>query len=405
MLLSRKQTSMSSDNFIDITYLDNASTTYPKPACVWEAAKDYIENIGANPGRSGNYLARKAENVVANCRDSLARLFNIKDPNSIALTFNATHALNTVLKGTLNQGDHVIITNFEHNSVIRPIEKLKRTGIVEYDVVDSNVDGIFQSIDFEAAIKTNTKLIVINHASNVIGVIAPIEEVIKIAHRHGVQVLVDASQTAGFLDIDVEALDIDYLVFTGHKALLGASGTGGFYAKDPYVVRTLMEGGSGSNSLSPVHPGVLPDKFEAGTMNYLGIAGLGASLEQLLTTGIAINRTRELDLTKELLEGLSAIEDITIYGTTDIDRKVPVLSFNITGQTASEVATVLDQKYKIMVRPGLQCAPLIHKTLGTSPNGTVRISLGASTTQKDIHTLLSAVQEVVHEKSTLIHTS
>lgn len=388
---------MSSEEFTGITYLDNASTTYPKPACVWEAAKDYLENIGANPGRSGNYLARKAEKVVADCRNNLARLFNIKDSDTIALTFNATHALNTILKGTLEQGDHVIITNFEHNSVIRPIEKLKRASIIQYDVIDSDSNGIFRITDFEAAIKSDTKLIVVNHASNVLGVVAPIAEIIKTAHKQGVQVLVDASQTAGFLDIDVEALDIDYLVFTGHKALQGASGTGGFYAKDPYAVRTLIEGGSGSNSLSPVHPGTLPDKFEAGTMNYLGIAGLGASLEKLITTGIATTRARELDLTKELLEGLSAMEDITIYGTTDIDCKVPVVSFNIAGQTASEVATVLDQKYKIMVRPGLQCAPLIHKTLGTSPHGTVRVSFGASSTQKDIHSLLSAVQEIIHE--------
>lgn len=396
---------MNSDDISGIIYLDNASTSYPKPACVWEAAKDYIENVGANPGRSGNYLARKAEIIVNNCRNNLAKLFNIKDPDTIAFTFNATHALNTILKGTLYQGDHVVITNFEHNSVIRPVEKLKRANIVEYDIVESDSEGIFDLSKFEAVIKENTKLIVVNHASNVLGVIAPIEEVITLAHKHGVKVLIDASQTAGFLDIDVNALNIDYMVFTGHKALLGASGTGGFYAKDPYAVKTLMEGGSGSNSLSPVHPGSLPDKFEAGTMNYLGIAGLGASLDKLLINGIGVSRKLELALTKKLIDELSAIEAITIYGTTDINRKVPVVSFNIAGQTASEVATILDQKYKIMVRPGLQCAPLIHKTLETSPNGTVRVSLGANNTQNDIHNFITAIHEIVYEKSPVIHTS
>lgn len=383
------------DQTVAVTYLDNASTTFPKPACVWEAAKDYIEKVGANPGRSGNFLARRAETIVHDCRERLGLLFNAKDLDNIALTFNATHALNTIIKGTLEQGDHVIITNFEHNSVIRPVEKLKRNGVIEYDLVESNDKGLFNISDFESAIKPNTKLVIVNHASNVLGVLTPIAEIIKLAHKHDVKVLVDASQTAGLIDINVEKLDVDYLVFTGHKALLGASGTGGFYAKDPYPIATLMEGGSGSNSQSPVHPGILPDKFEAGTMNYLGIAGLAASLKMILDKGIASTYSAEIELTEYLLAKLSVVNGITIYGTTDINLKVPVVSFNIAGMTASEVATILDSDYKIMVRPGLQCAPLVHKTIGTAMNGTVRISIGATNTKKDIDLLIDALTKIV----------
>lgn len=380
-------------------YLDNASTSHPKPDAVWEIIREYIQHIGASPGRSGSHLARRAEELVKDCRRQLATLLGAQDADNIVFTVNATHALNTIIKGVLKQGDHVIYSSFEHNSVIRPIEKLKRAGLITSTVIECDTKGDFTISDFESAITANTRLLVINHASNVIGMLTPIEEIICIAHKHKVLVLVDASQTTGFIDIDVAKLDVDFLAFTGHKSLLGPSGTGGFYAKDPYSVDTLMEGGSGSNSQSPIQPGILPDKFEAGTVNYLGLAGLGASLQYLSTQGFQKVRAQELSLLAYLLEQLPTVPGITIYGSRDVSRKVPVVSFNLAGIPANEVSAALDDDFKIVTRPGLQCAPLVHKSIGTFPTGTVRVSLGIHNTSSDIDYLVSALRTISQKHS------
>jgi cysteine desulfurase / selenocysteine lyase len=376
----------------DKIYFDNASTSHPKANSeIVEAISFYLNEIGSSPGRSGHALARMGDEVVSDTRNALAELFNIKRADKIAFTLNATHALNNAIKGSLKQGDHVIISNFEHNSVIRPLEKLKRQGVIEYDVFESDENGIFDLNKLNQLFKTNTSLIAINHASNVIGVMSPIEEIIKIAHEKDVKVLVDASQTAGLVDINVEELGVDILCFTGHKSLLGPSGTGGLYVKDYMSMNTLIEGGSGGNSFSLVHPGDMPDKFEAGTLNYLGIAGLGASIQALNEQGISNIKDHEMSLLQLLLNGLAVNDKVKIYGSLDISKKVPLVSFNIDGYMPNEVGKILNDEYGIMVRTGLQCAPLIHKTIGTFPHGTVRISLGWKSTENQVNTLIQAI--------------
>lgn len=376
----------------DTIYLDNASTSHPKANVeIIEAISFYLNEIGSSPGRSGHTLAKMGDEVISDTRKALGELLNIKRVDKIAFTLNATHALNIAIKGSLKQGDHVIISNFEHNSVIRPLEKLRRQGIIEYDIFESDEKGNFDLNKLNGLFKTNTSLIAINHASNVIGVLSPIEEIIKLAHSKGVKVLVDVSQTAGLIDIDVEALDLDMLCFTGHKSLLGPSGTGGMYVKDYMSMSTLIEGGSGGNSYSLIHPGDMPDKFEAGTINYLGIAGLGASVQALNEQGIENIRNHEMQLLQKLLNSLKENEKVKIYGSLDLPHKVPLISFNIDGYMSNEVGKILNDEYGIMTRTGLQCAPLIHKTLGTYPHGTVRVSLGWKNTENQINTLIQAI--------------
>lgn len=379
-------------------YLDNASTSYPKPLILAEAIETYLVDAGCSPGRSGHARARKSEEIVDNARRSLATLLGCKEYLNIAFTYNATYALNFAIKGILKQGDHVITTCMEHNSVLRPLEKLKRQGIIEYSVIGLDVDGMLNLQEYEQAFRDNTALVVINHASNVTGIVNPIELMIPHAHDKGAKVLVDASQTVGFLDIAIDGLSVDFLAFTGHKSLLGLPGLGGLYIKDADDLETTIEGGTGGNSFSLVQPGSLPEKFEAGTCNYTGIAALGAGIKYITSEGIEKTRQRERALLSYLTGELATVQDVVLYGVVETTHKVPVLSFNITGIPANEVSTVLDSTYSIMTRPGLQCAPLIHKALGTHPIGTVRVSLGMHTTESECDNLVEAVKAIIQGK-------
>lgn len=385
-----------------LVYLDNATTSNPKPDAMPRAISNYLKNIGASPGRSSHQLAKMADSMVNETRELLAGFFGIDYPERISFTYNATYALNTLIKGTLKKGDHVIITNFEHNSVLRPIAKLAREKLIEYTVVNSDVDGNFNLDHFKKAIRNNTKLIICNHASNVIGVILPINDICKLAHDNNISVLLDASQTAGFLDIDLHKTPVDMLVFTGHKSLLGPSGIGGFYTKRYLDIDTLIEGGSGGNSETLFQPENMPDKFEAGTLNYLGIAGLRASLKFIIQRMDRF-RINERKLTQYLLDNLEFIPGIMVYGTKDIERKVPIVAFNIDFFDSNELGKILNDR-GILVRTGLHCAPLIHKTLGTTKNGTVRVSLGWKTTQQDVDKLLYVLHRIISDqKSVKIH--
>jgi len=262
-------------------YLDNASTSYPKPNELYKAINEYGKHIGASPNRAMYSLAKKAEILVESTREQFAELFNLSNPNHLCFTLNATHSLNIAIKGILKKNDHVIITSFEHNATFRPIFTATERGTISYDILESDKDGIFRLECLETLIKCNTRLIICNHASNVIGVISPIKEIGYIAKKNKIPFLVDCAQTAGLLDIDVKEACIDILAGTGHKSLLGPSGVGFLYLRDPELVNTLIEGGSGQNSLSPRHPKNMPHKFEAGTLNYLGITGLNASLKYI----------------------------------------------------------------------------------------------------------------------------
>lgn len=376
-------------------YFDNASTSFPKPDFISNVIKTYLATAGCSPGRSGHSRARKSEELIDNARKQIAELLGVKDPRQISYTYNATYALNMAIKGCVVDGDHVITTCFEHNSVLRPLEKLKRSGQISYTVVGLNSKSTINIQEYKKSFTPNTRLVVINHASNVTGAIAPVGEMIKIAHGRGAKVLVDISQTAGFLDINLSGWDVDFAAFTGHKSLLGLPGVGGLYVKDERSLSTVIEGGTGVNSISLVQPGYMPEKFEAGTLNYTGIVALGASSNHISDIGLATIRQHEYSLLEYLTKELSAISGLAIIGGDDISMKVPIISFVIEGIPSNEVSKILDKRYGIMTRPGIQCAPLTHKALGTSPNGTIRVSLGFNNTKEECKKLIEAIKEIV----------
>ncbi len=377
-------------------YLDNASTSYPKPAQVIEAVLHFLAEVGASPGRSGHRLSVQAGRIVYDAREALAQLLNIDDPLRIVFGHNVTEVLNLALKGLLRPGDHVITSSMEHNSVMRPLRTLERHG-VRVTVVPCSSQGLLDPVEVEMAIATDTRLVVLNHASNVVGTLLPVREVGRIAHKHDLLLLVDAAQTAGCWPIDVQADAIDLLAFTGHKGLLGPTGTGGLYIGPRVSVddfEPLTQGGTGSQSEFEQQPPFLPDKYESGTANAMGLAGLGAGVRFVLETGVDEIRRHEMELTGQLLDGLSQISSVVVYGPQDAAVQTAVVSFNIGGMEPSEVGLQLDEEYEILCRPGLHCAPSAHKTIGTFATGTVRLSPGLYTTHDDIAKALRAVEHV-----------
>ncbi len=380
--------------------MDNAATSWPKPPQVIEAMADFLERAGGNPGRSGHRLSIEAGRVVYDTREAVAELFNVPDPMRVIFTGNATHALNIAIRGLVKPGDKVITTSIEHNSVMRPLRALEREG-VELVVVECAPDASLDPSDVEAALKGGARLVVINHASNVVGTILPIAEIAGIAHRYGALVLIDAAQTAGCLPIDVQESGIDMLAFTGHKSLLGPTGTGGLVINDTVDIgqlAPLIEGGTGSRSEFEKQPEELPDKYESGTINAVGLAGLKAGIDYINARGIDEIRWDESELAGYLLEGLSAIPDITVYGPSDILRRTTVVSFTSDNKSVSEIGYRLDEEFGVLSRVGLHCSPALHKTIGTFPKGTVRLAPGPFTTESDIASVIAAVEEVVRDE-------
>jgi len=358
-----------------------------------------MRDVGASPGRSGHRRSVEAGRIIFETRDALAQLLGVEDPLRIIFTSNATEALNLALRGTLHIGDHAITSSMEHNSVMRPLRALEREG-VEVSVVDCSSDGFIDPRTIEKNIKRSTRLIVISHASNVTGTLLPVAEVGEIARRHGVLLLVDAAQTVGSYPIDVETMNIDILAFSGHKGLYGPQGTGGLYLRRglSQELRPLKYGGTGSQSEYEYQPRFLPDKYESGTPNTPGLAGLGAGVRFVQSKGISNIQIKEERLTQLLLDGLKEDPGIIVYGSGDARKRVAVVSFNIFGLTASEVAMQLEEYYHIMCRPGLHCAPVAHKTISSFPYGTVRLSLGCFTTRDDIVTAVEAVRKIAAGK-------
>ena len=376
-------------------YLDNAASSWPKPDATWQAMEHFMRSVGANPGRSGHQLSIEAGRILMDARDALADLFVAEDPLRICFTKNATEALNLAIYGTLRPGDHCITSSMEHNSVMRPLRDLEEKGL-EVTVVTCSSQGELDPLKIEKTIKPNTKLIVITHASNVVGTLMPISEIGKIARRRGVLFCVDAAQTAGAYPIDVEAMQIDFLAFTGHKSLCGPQGTGGLYIREGLEAKLepLMRGGTGSRSEFQVQPEFIPDKYESGTPNTVGIAGLGAGVRFILSQGLAEIRAKEKGLTRMLIEGLQSIPGVVVYGCGDAYKQIAICSFTITGLTPSEVTMTLDEEFGIMSRPGLHCAPAAHQTINTFPQGTVRLSAGFFTTEEEIAHALEAVGKI-----------
>lgn len=373
--------------------MDNAATSWPKPESVYRAVDHFNRKLGASPGRGSHRRSVISGQILLETRESLAGLFNIKDSSHIAFTVNVTEAINIALKGLLEPGDHVVISSMEHNAVVRPLHTLKDKG-VEVTVVRCSPDGTLDPSLLEQALTLRTRLVCLLHASNITGTIMPVAEVGRIVRQKGILFMVDAAQSAGVLPVDVEEQNIDLLAFTGHKGLLGPQGTGGLYIRPGLDVRPLVEGGTGSQSERVDQPDFMPDRFESGTPNTPGIAGLNAGVQFIQETGMEKIRQHEQELTDALIQGLREIKGVILYGPCDSRRQTAVVSFNIEDRDCGEVSFLLDQKYGIQSRSGLHCAPLAHRTMGTLKRGACRLSPGFFNTMEDIHKVIKAVYEI-----------
>ena len=373
-------------------YLDNAATSFPKPASVIRAVHETLRQIGASPGRGSHSHARKALEIVAACRAKAARLFGVADPNRIAFTKNATEGINIVLKGWLRPGDRAVISAMEHNSVARPLARLKSEGVA-VDVAPCNVRGHLDLNAFERMLSPPPRLVCLVHASNVNGALQPVLEAARMCGRAGVPLLLDAAQTAGIQPIDADAWGIGMLACSGHKALLGPPGTGILYVRPGLDVLPLMEGGTGSRSEELVQPDEYPDRFESGTPDLPGIAGLSEGIGFVLETGVSKILGRELRLAALLEEGLARLAGVRVLAPEV--RGTGTVSFTVSGMNPADVGHLLDEGFGIAVRTGLHCAPMAHRTLGTFPEGTVRVSPGYSTTFEEIDRFLEAVSTLL----------
>ena len=381
-------------------YFDNAATSWPKPPGVAQAMVHYLDQVGANPGRSGHRLSIEAGRIVYRTREAVASLFDAPDPLRVVFAANVTEALNLALLGLLRPGDHVVTSSMEHNSMMRPLRALEQRGVA-LTVVPCTRQGMLDPADVEAAIRPDTRMIALNHASNVVGTLLPVAQVGRVARDHNVWLLVDAAQTAGAYPVDVQADRIDLLAFTGHKSLYGPMGTGGLVIGervDVAELEPLKRGGTGSHSEHEAQPTFLPDLCESGTPNAVGLAGLGAGLQWLQERGIDSVRTHEAALTQQLIDGLRAIPGVTVYGPLDAGQQVAAVSFTIEGLETSQIGLILEEEHGIMCRVGLHCAPAAHKTIGAFPHGTVRLGLGATNTAKEVDEALAAVRAVAQER-------
>ncbi|WP_317890240.1 aminotransferase class V-fold PLP-dependent enzyme [Paenibacillus sabuli] len=378
----------------EVLYFDHAATSWPKPQAVLDAVMSAMQHESANPGRGSHRMAVKASRVLFGGRRSLAKLFGIRNPNDIAFTLNTTAALNVAIKGFLKPGDHVIATAVEHNSVRRPLTYIREHG-VEVSYVDTDEHGELDAAMVESAIRPHTALIIVNHSSNLLGSILPVADIGEVARRHGVRLLVDAAQSAGVLDIDVEAMGIDMLAFPGHKALLGPQGTGGLYLHPELDLEPLLHGGTGSQSEAEGQPDIRPDRYEAGTPNTPGIAGLRAGVETILDVGTARIRAHERELTLRLMDGLQALKGLRILGPPAGRPRTGIVSFVASEVDPSELAFILDQHYGIAVRAGYHCTPLAHGQAGTSSTGAVRASVGWTSTTDEVDAFIAAMKEIM----------
>lgn len=379
-------------------YLDNAATSWPKPPGVGRAMLQFLQETGANPGRSGHRLSVEAARVVYATREALADLFGAPDPLRVIFGLNVTDGLNLALHGLLRAGDHAITSSMEHNSVMRPLRELEKSGVA-LTCLPCAADGSLDPADLEAAIRPQTRLLALNHASNVCGTILPVRQAGLIARQHDLLLLVDAAQTAGVVPIHMERDAIDLLAFTGHKSLYGPMGTGGLILGsrvNPAELQPRRQGGTGSRSEHEQQPDFLPDRFESGTPNAVGLAGLLAALEWLQSRGPAIRRQEE-QLCRQLLDGLAEIPGVLVYGPQRADLQTATVAFNIAGMEPSTVGLRLDEEFNILCRVGLHCAPAAHRSLGTFPRGCVRFGLGAYNTLDDVELALNAVSQLARE--------
>jgi cysteine desulfurase family protein len=377
-------------------YLDNGATSWPKPAAVYETVDDYQRRLGAPAGRSGYAEAAEVSQRVEAARRRIASLLGLADPTHLIFTANGTDSLNLVLHGLLRPGDHVVTTVAEHNSVLRPLADLAAAGVSATYVGCSSV-GVVDPDDVRAALRPDTKLVAISHASNVTGALQPVKEIAAIAREAKVRVLCDVAQTAGHQPVDLHALGVDYLAASGHKGLLGPLGTGILAIRPGAAadLRSVRQGGTGTQSERAEQPAELPAKFESGNLNVLGILGLSAGVAFLAERGLAEIERHGRELCQRLLDGLEQIDGVRVYGPKTAAERVPLVSMRLAGYDPQEVALALDAGHRIQVRPGLHCAPRMHEALATQAGGgTVRFSLGPFTTTTEIDAAIAAIAEL-----------
>jgi cysteine desulfurase family protein len=375
-------------------YLDNAATSYPKPEIVYEAVNHAMRQVGASPGRGGYRQSLEASRILFNAREEISALFSISDSSRIIFTHNATGALNLALHGSLFAGDHVITTSMEHNSLLRPLYALQKKGI-DLTIVSSGSDGVVSVEDIRSALKPNTRMIAVAHVSNVCGAVQPVEEISKLSKSAGALFLLDAAQSAGHLPVSVDDLNIDFLAVPGHKGLLGPSGTGLLYVSPKISLMPVIQGGTGTNSTADEQPLVFPDGYEAGTHNLTGISGLQAGIAFIREVGLSVINEHEHSLLNRAELALKCIPGVVIYGPTNPLNRCSLLSFRAAGVDSALLAAELDHGFDIAVRAGLHCAPLAHQTLGTLPDGTLRISPGWFTTSEEIDFFSDAVVQCI----------
>lgn len=375
-------------------YLDNGATTFPKPKVVTDKIMECYLGYAGNPGRSGHKLAMKMDLEIYETREKICKLINGTEVLNVIFTFNATDSLNLAIKGVLEEGDHVITTSMEHNSVLRPLNQLRKEGKIELSIVYADDKGYIDPKKIFEALTPNTKMIVTTHMSNVFGTIVDIKAIGDFCKENNILYLVDASQSIGVLDIDVQEMNIDLLAFPGHKALFGPMGTGALYIKEGIIVKPLKEGGTGSYSHSIDQPDLYPDSLESGTPNGVGIIALGKGIDFINEVGLENIRNHEISLKNHFIELLKDNEDVILYGTLD-DRQGAVVSLNVKDMDSSEISYILSDEFDIYTRPGFHCAPLAHKTMGTEELGAIRFSFGYYNTLEEIEKTVEALLNII----------
>lgn len=380
----------------NIIYLDNSATTYPKPESVYKKMDSFYREHGVSPGRSGFDAALKAEEMVMDTRKLLTDFFNAgNDSNRLTFSYNASDSLNNIIQGLAVKGDHIITTTLEHNSVLRPLYHLEMDGIIEVSYIPFDAKGYIDPDDVKKAIRKNTKFVIINHCSNVIGTIQPVAEIGRICKDAGVIFVVDTTQSAGSIPVDMQAMGIDVVIFTGHKCLLGPTGIGGSYVMENVPVKYTRFGGTGVRSAQFTHPEEFPYRLECGTLNLVGIAGLNAGVRWILENGMETIHNKEIMLFDKLMKGIHNTENVITYCADGLENHNPIVSINIKGMDSLDVGTMLDVDHNIACRTGLQCAPRVHMGIGTDNiHGTVRLSIGPFNTEEHIDKTIEAIKEI-----------
>lgn len=379
----------------DLIFLDNGATSYPKPEEVYSFMDHFYRNFGVNPGRSGYDLCMETGELVEETRAMMTRFFKGTDPNRLCFSYNSTDALNLIINGMLKDGEHAITTNVEHNSVLRPLYHLHKFSGIELDYIPFDSKGFVDPDEFPKRFKKNTKLVVVNHASNVIGTIQPVKQIGKYCRENGIPFVIDASQSAGKIPIDMDEMNVDVVAFTGHKSLLGPTGIGGLYVREGIEIRHTRAGGTGVRSAVRTHLDEYPYRLEYGTLNTVGVAGLHAGIKWIEKKGLDDIHHEEMRLTAMLRDGLKDVAGVTLYCQEDLLDHISVFLFNVDGLEALNTGTILDVDYNIASRTGLHCAPLVHEQIGTADiHGAVRFGIGPFNTDKHIETAIQAVKEI-----------